>query len=70
MLNRILTVLFLPAFLAGCNESPIDTGTAESGVATIFCGVLIDGLGNAPMRDQTLTIVDERISAITSGAPT
>ncbi len=69
MMNRILITLLLLASLAGCSETAPDSTVPGMAVTTVFCGVLIDGLSATPVPDQTVTIVDERISAVTSGAP-
>ncbi|MGI9203310.1 MAG: amidohydrolase family protein [Woeseiaceae bacterium] len=70
MFNRILAALLLTALLTGCGKTATDSTTTTVTATTVFCGALIDGLSNVPMRDQTVTIVDKRITAITNGAPT
>lgn len=68
-MNRILIKLLLLATLAGCSETAPDNTVSEMAATTVFCGLLIDGLNAAPVPDQAVTIVDGRITAVTSGAP-
>lgn len=69
MMNRIPIALLVIVSLAGCNETAPDDTARDVAVTTIFCGVLIDGLSAAPVSNQTVTIIDGRISAVTDGSP-
>lgn len=69
MMNRILAALLLSATIAGCSRMAADNAAHAVTPTNVFCGALIDGISAAPALQQTITIVDGRISSVTGGVP-
>ncbi len=60
----VLCTIFGTACARDVATAPFDP---DGGNLTIGCGVLIDGVADEPRRNQTVMIVDGRISAVNSG---
>ena len=53
--------------LVACGEPVSTTNGAASGAQRIYCGRLIDGIGDDARSGVTISIVDSRISAVSAG---
>lgn len=55
--------------LAACTPTGISNPAAKDAVSRVYCGTLIDGLSEQPLRKRTVHIAFGRIQSITSGTP-
>jgi imidazolonepropionase-like amidohydrolase len=68
-LTRYVALITLSGIIAGC-ASIVEMADYTTGrTRSVYCGSLIDGIADEPARDQTVVIVDGRITAIRSGTP-
>jgi imidazolonepropionase-like amidohydrolase len=69
MSPRLPVLLILLATFAACDSTPPADDAPDAAAVTVHCGVLIDGIGDAPLADRTITVIDGRIDSVREGAP-
>jgi len=69
MMVRLVFSILVATTLSACDPAPDVSNARNINLVTVYCGTLIDGIADEPKTEQTITIFNGRIDAVTGGAP-